>query len=851
MALTMNRTHSAGSGMHYRRLFKRLPLAVLLTGAALCVAANVVAQTQRAQGTRRILLSSPAQPQRVDRTKRSGRRQRRRGLASALFGALSDVHMLTMDSGVTLPDTSVSSADKKIAENPQWRLNWFLFQRTYPFETLPSKGRFFAFARAEGLHPQPLPQATPTPPIKEHWRSVGPTPISPKFPSMGSTGGRLTAIAISPADPQLVLVGSATGGIWRSTDGGNNFVPVSDDQVDLAVGSLTFAASNPSIVYAGMGDVAGGYMGTGVLKSTDGGASWSRVSDESLPAPGTIAKVVVDPTNPERVYVTQFSYRPGTGAGEVYASGFFLSEDGGKSWKKTQPGLPSDLMQHPSKPLTLYLAMATTFAASAPSAGVYKSTDGGRTWKAIFTPPYLNATDMKIAVTPDEPETVYVFTGGVPSSGVPEVTLHVSHDGGTSWAKLSDEVDVGQFGYNSHIAADPTDAKTLYLGTRDLYKSTDGGQNWVNLTRNWELVGGEFQFDPTAATSHTDQHVMAFSPANPRVIYIGTDGGLSRSSDGGETFESLNATLSTAQLNSITMHPTDAARSCGGSQDNGALVRSPSLQQWTEFISGDSGRCLMNPSDASVIYSSYIFGTIFRFKGNGSIFDGTIATEATFSEPSKEPRIAFYPAFAVNSSSGELYFGTWRLFVSADAGNLWDDPSDGKDLTNGFTQFGGDVLTCIGVGAADSGVIYTGSAQGRVMVSKNDGKNWKDITKGLPRRFITSITLDPADANKAYLTVSGFASGHVFKTVDGGSNWNNISQTLPNIPINAFLIDPLRRETFYVGTDVGVYRSIDEGQTWHRFNNGLPPVVVTGFSSQAAGTIQISTYGRGAYELMR
>ncbi|HZH30035.1 MAG TPA: hypothetical protein VEY11_04675 [Pyrinomonadaceae bacterium] len=830
----------------------------LLLAACCCLALLGAPASGRAQerpqsspAAKRMLLSSPASPAR----RRPARRRRGGRSAGAVSRLKAASGLLLNQSLSTSALTNVERADaEKTYEDPKMRLNWFLFQRTFPADTLPSKGRFNAFSQVSLL---PSSQSSPQPaPPTERWRHVGPSPIKPKFSSMGVTSGRVSAIAISPADPQVVLVGGATGGVWRSTDGGDTFVPVSDNQVDLAVGSLAFAPSNPSIAYAGMGDTAGGYMGTGVLKSLDGGQNWFRISDHTLPAPGTISDIVVDRADPERLYLTQYAYRAATGQGEVYASGFFFSEDGGKSWTKTFTGLPRDLVAHPTEPQTLYLSMSNTFSETAPSAGVYKSTDGGENWNVVFTPAFLVATEAKIAVTPAEPQTIYVFAGLVLENSA-QVSVHVSRDGGDTWADLGHgEVDIGQIGYNSYISVDPTDGRKVYIGTRDLYKSTDGGVTWANLTRNWKKFATKYEFSPGEASTHTDQHVLAFSPANPNLIYIGNDGGVSRSRDGGESFESLNATLGITQFNGITLHPSDANTSCGGTQDNGVLVRSPGLPQWSEFESGDSGRCLMNPQDPGMIYSSYVYGQVFRFRNNGGVLDGgitTIATEATFREPKPEDgaRIGFYPAFAINPSNGHLFFGTWRLFVSKNQGNLWTTTAGLKDLTQGETSFGRDVLTAIGIAPVGSNVIYTGSAQGRAMWSKNAGKTWKDVTKGLPRRFITSIVVSPSDPARAYVTVSGFGSGHVFRTTDSGAKWDDISQKLPNIPVNALLIDPLNAETLYAGTDIGIFRSMDDGATWLRFSNGLPPAIVTGFSAQPGGTIQASTYGRGIYQLER
>lgn len=794
----------------------------------------------QAQTSERRLLSSPAPPRKMRVAKFRQRLERRSQVRTF------DTRLSSILAG--LSEVTAASTKEKIIEEPTVRMNWFLFQRTFPNDTLPSKGRFAAFDDAfDTLSAGPAP----TPPVvTERWKPIGPTPIAASFPSMGVTSGRVGSIAVSPIDPQIVLVGGATGGIWRSTDGGITFVPVSDDQVDLAVGSLAFAPSNPSVVYAGMGDAAAGYMGSGVLKSVNGGQTWKRISGPTLPAPGLIANVVVEPTDHDRVYITQYTYRPSTGEGEVYASGFFLSTDGGKSWRKTLSGLPTDLAHHPTNANTLYIAMETTFSDTVPSAGIYKSVDGGLTWQLIFGPTYLRALDMRIAVSQSEPDRLYVLTGGVVSNAL-QVHLLISKDAGVTWTNRGhSDIDFGQFGYNTYVAVDPNEAETIYLGTRDLYKSTNGGLDWVNLTRNWTKSSNGYGFNPEAATSHTDQHAISFVPSSPSVIYIGNDGGLSRSEDGGETFYSLNRSLSLTQFNSVTVHPTDVAKSCGGTQDNGALVRSGPLETWTEFISGDSGTCLMNPLDPSVLYSSYIYGSLYRFRNDGAVLDSQIASEETFLESPRAPRIGFYPAFTLDSRTGDLYFGTWRVFASIDKGNSWNPTSGSLDLTKGETKFGPDVLSAIAVDPKDSNVLFTGSAQGRVMMSRNKGADWKDVTHTIPRRFVTSIRVDPNTSGKLYVSVSGFGSGHIFRSLDSGAHWTDISTSLPNIPVSALLIDPMDSNTLYAGTDIGVFRSIN-GEPWHTFNRGMPPVIVTGFSAQLSGAIQAATYGRGAYELAR
>lgn len=729
-------------------------------------------------------------------------------------------------------------------DDPEGRSDWFLYQRTYPSNSVPTEARLQAWGSIQTLRAESFtPQAT------LGWREVGPSSTWPFFRgNWGLTSGRINSIAVSPSNSRTVLAGSATGGIWRSSDQGETFAPVSDDQVDLAVGSIAFSKSNPSIVYAGMGDTNVGYLGSGVLKSTDDGRTWKRVSNNSLPSPGTISKLEVDPADSNRVYVAQYARLAGE---KVTSSGLYLSTDGGVNWSRTQAGAPRDLAIDPANPRTVYLCLSRIEKDTDPPFGLYRSTDRGSTWTNIFTAQYdvKIARDIRIAVTAADPQTIYVYLGGTESFGF-EARVKLSTDGGATWIdRTASGFDLAQFGYNTFINADPTDARTIYLGSRDLYKSTDAGISWRNLTRNYTPSDEPFGYTPTISRTHPDQHSLAFARGNSNQFYIGNDGGISKTTDGGETFQSLNGTLTLTQFTSIALHPTDASITYGGSQDNGTQRRFPGSSQWYEIATGDGGRVVIDPVNTATVFATYIRGAIFRFYDNGRYFDSQIAFNSSFNEPENGARIAFYPPFTGNGVDSTLYFGTWRLFISTNLGDGWSAPAGELDLTKGITDKGRDVLSAIGVGRANTGVIYTGSAQGRAMVSTDGGANWMDVTRGLPNRFITSITVEPANSANAYLTVSGFNSGHIFKTTDTGATWSDISGNLPDIPTNALLIDPLNPSTLYAGTDIGVFR-LTGGASWREFNKGMPPVVVQAFSAQAGGLIQAATYGRGAYELL-
>ncbi|MCA1636181.1 MAG: hypothetical protein LC802_21440 [Acidobacteria bacterium] len=394
----------------------------------------------------------------------------------------------------------------------------------------------------------------------------------------------------------------------------------------------------------------------------------------------------------------------------------------------------------------------------------------------------------------------------------------------------------------------------------------------------WGYGPGGWQND-----AHPDQHALAFSPTDPLTFYIGNDGGLWKTTDGGASFTSLNGTLSLSQFIGIAAHPADQGFLIGGTQDNGTQLRDSTGTGWTEFAGGDGGHPFINPVDPRAVLSTYVRGTIRRWQVNpdgSKVEKPGAAGDGTFWNEYKETggRIAFYPPFGGNGVDQAVYFGAERLFVSrdfADTVNVdsptWTAP--GGDIDQTFVSDGTytDVLSAIGVqrtAYSPTQVIYTGSMMGRVMVSRNGGATWADAMTNLPRGYVESITVAPSDPTgaTAYLTLGAYGNlqatgtydyygnGHVFKTSDFGATWADLSGTnpatkLPNTPTTALLVDPSNPSVIYAGTDIGVFRSISGGNTWETFNNGLPPVPVNSFSVSASGKIQIGTYGRGAYEL--
>jgi photosystem II stability/assembly factor-like uncharacterized protein len=280
---------------------------------------------------------------------------------------------------------------------------------------------------------------------------------------MGVTSGRINAIAVSPADPSIILIGTSSGGIWRSGDGGATFVPTSDSQVDLEVASIAFAPSNPTIVYAGMGDLAGGLLGDGVLKSLDAGQTWARVDNGSLREPGLVSGIGVDPGNPSLVYLAQFDFMNN---GSFFSGGFYRSTDGGVSWNRTLGGLPTDLAVDRANHGTLYLAMRRVDSPSGQPPGIYQSTDSGNNWKPILPFTFANgASTAKLALAPSNSQTIYAYYGGFSANHAQQIIFQASGDGGVTWSpKDISAIDSAQFGYNTYIAVDPASPSTVYLG---------------------------------------------------------------------------------------------------------------------------------------------------------------------------------------------------------------------------------------------------------------------------------------------------------------------------------------------------------------------------------------------------
>jgi Dockerin type I domain len=664
------------------------------------------------------------------------------------------------------------------------------------------------------------------------WRSLGPNGIYDAGSGYFGSGpmldaGRVTAVAPSPNSSNL-YIGTASGGVWRSIAGAY-WTPLTDTQCNLTTGALSLDAADPNVIYAGTGEYNIQSSGCGILRSTDGGASWTQLGASAFAgvtytsSNGTpmgsgyaaLGKIIVS--------------RPAGGSVSntvlIAASnvGIYRSTNGGSTWSYLLSGATASIVGHSTK-------AGVIFAGNSGKSAVYKSADNGATWTALPAMPSIDVTKIRrieLAVTPAAPDLVYALVGGTDRKFL---GLFVWNDATASWTALAANglytgLARGDFGaqteYDLAIAVDPRNASRVYVAGLRAFRSTDGGATFTNM-------GLEI---------HCDWHTIVIDPRNPDILYAGTDGGVFVSADVGNSWISRNGGLTITQYYPGISAAPDGSRILGGSQDNGTHLYTGSTY-WNGFVGGDGGYTAINYAQPSIMYAESQWdpnsggADLLRF--NGTTFalrtSGISATD----------RASFIPPYVIDPvTPTTLYFGTQRLYKTTNEGTLWTPIS--LDLTKGV----GSIMT-IAVAKSDPLTIYTGSNDGQAVVTRDGGLSYTAISTGLPNRAITRIAVDPADATHALLTVSGFGSGHVFETTNAGSTWKDISTGLVDAPANAVAFVP--GVGIMIGTDVGVFQASSPGAVWGAAPAGIPNVIVQDLIYvPAAKMVLAGTYGRGMY----
>jgi uncharacterized protein (TIGR03437 family) len=454
-------------------------------------------------------------------------------------------------------------------------------------------------------------------------------------------------------------------------------------------------------------------------------------------------------------------------------------------------------------------------------------------------------------------------------------------DGGTNWTQVTTPQTLGQANYNLELTVDPTNANVLYYGTQansvnsagTVFRSANGGQSWTDLSRGDGNEG-----------LHADTHAIAVSAANPNIVFTGNDGGVWRTNNANEntvTWRNLNGTLNITQFQAIALHPTNPNFVIGGTQDNGTNIFRGSLT-WQHSRGGDGGFTLVDQSNPQVLYHTFFnqnnsggqraqIGPEISLNGGSTwLRRGCFGCSTQQGNFNPADRVGFYAPMAqhtgyTGSNGNVVYFGTHRLYRSADQGITWNGlgtSSDGfgADVTNGGTGRLSAIAAHPSL-ANNQEIVWVGSNDGsiRITLNANAGTNatFTNLTKApLPNRFLTDIALDRNNTQRAVITFSGFNSvtpttpGHVFLTTNQGQSWTDISGNLPDVPVTSVAINPNDPLTIYIGTDLGVFQTTNGGSTWERLGNGMPRVATFMVRYHAASnSLFAATHGRGVYRL--
>jgi len=738
------------------------------------------------------------------------------------------------------------------------------------------------------------------------WRSIGPV----------GQGGRVDDIEVDPTDPRVIFVGFATGGLWKSTNNGTTFKPVFDVYETHSVGDVAIAPSRTSVVYVGTGEPnnrQSSSFGAGVYKSTDGGETFTYVG---LRETQSIGRVLVHPSNPDVVWVAAVGHLFGPNP----ERGVFKSTDGGATWRHVlrvdEDTGATDLVVDPSNPNTLFAATyqrrrtSCCFVGGGPGSGLWRSDDGGETWSEVEGGGFPEGTKGRIALamTAADPNVIYAqvelaaddeeplseeeqarWTRLSRADSLPPDPEYSgvwrSGDKGRTWEFRSNQN--GRPMYFSQIRVSPQDPNLVYVVALQVYKSRDGA-------RTWEELDGY---------GHVDQHAFWINPMSDDHIMIGNDGSVDVTYDEGETWESLR-TWAVGQPYHASVDMRRPYYVCTGLQDNGSWCGPSSVrngpilsQDWYRVGGGDGFYTLVDPSDYNIVFAESQNGNIRRVNlrtGEQGSIRPRVPTEQNPESnirpvPPEGTVIRWNwntPILLSPHNPSTLYAGANRLFISRDRGETWtmtpdltksrdrdrvtimgmrndlprcDQTTRGQKCipsrNDGVSNYG--TATTVAESPLVPGVLWVGTDDGNVQVSRDGGATWTEVGKNIPggtkEYYVSRVEASWHDAGTAYASLDGHRSDdltpYVFVTRDYGATWTSIVGDLPAFGnVNTVRQDPKNPTLLYAGTEFGFFISGDEGRSWVRFMPNLPVVRIDDVLVHPRdGDLVLATHGRSVW----
>jgi photosystem II stability/assembly factor-like uncharacterized protein len=713
-----------------------------------------------------------------------------------------------------------------------------------------------------------------------------------RFRHIGPVGNRLTSVVSIPGQPNIYYVGAASGGIWKTIDGGVRWEPIFDSQPVSSIGALAIAPSNPNIVWAGTGEPwirSHISVGQGIYKSTDAGKTWTLMGLEKT---GRISRIVIDPKNPDVVLVGAL----GHAYGPQPERGVFRTADGGKTWERVlftdENSGCAHLEMDPGNPKIVFAGMwpieIHTWGrdSGGPGSGLFKSTDGGVTWKRLTGNGLPTHTTGKIvfAIAPSNPKRIYALieTGdGVPLNGqeTDRGKLWRSDDGGDNWRLVSYDRNLGgRTHYYFRVAVAPDNENETYYLTAGFARSTDGGET-ARMIQGPGSPGG-------------DNHDIWIDPTNANRMAVANDGGVSISTTRGQTWSRIQ--LPIAQIYHVTVDNRIPYYVYGNEQDDpsyrgpsrsggGGAAGSIPRSAWQSVGGGESGWATPDPIDPNIIWSSAsgsgsIGGIVERFDlRNGQMRRVEVWPDQVNGSPAADLKYRFVWTFPLTISPHDhrkLYVGSQYVHQTTDDGQSWQVIS--PDLTTNDKSkqvFSGgltgdnigveyfSVVFAIAESPKEKGLIWAGTNDGLVQLTRDGGKNWTNVTKNIPNLppWGTVSNIEPSryEAGAAYITVDFHQVNNrdpfIYKTKDYGKTWKSITNGLPPSMLSyAHCIreDASRPGLLYVGTENGLYVSFDDGEKWEPLQSNMPHAPVYWMVVQEHfNDLVIATYGRGFWIL--